>query len=138
MAAGIGTHRDVIGLSRLCYHPRAPRNAGSMLLAAAIRALPDRWQIIATYADEGAGVTGVTYQASNFRHMGVSAPRAVWTRNGVQVSAQRGPRTLTRTELLDEGCVLSTRAKMHRYRYWRLHPEERHASRPPPLLPRLL
>ncbi|MCD0176272.1 hypothetical protein IHN32_09995 [Deinococcus sp. 14RED07] len=138
MAAGICTHQEVIGLSRLCYHPQAPRNAGSMLLAASIRTLPGRWAVISTYADEAAGVIGTTYRAGNFRYMGTSAPRAVWLRRGVQVSTQRGGHTLTHDEMLEEGCQLLARARMHRYRYWRASPEERRLTPYPEPHPVLL
>jgi hypothetical protein len=122
MAQGGHRHQDVIGLSRLCFDPAAPKNAGSFLLARAVAALPERWSVISTYADEGQGVVGVTYQATNFTYLGRSEPRAVWTRDGVQVSVQRGGKTLTHEQMHQEGCVLAGRAAMHRYRMVRGQP----------------
>jgi hypothetical protein len=116
MAGPDRPHQHVLGLSRLCFHPAAPHGAASFLLSRAIRALPERWQVIATYADAAQGVVGTAYQASNFEYLGMTAARPVWTRAGVQVSRQRGARTLTAAELHAEGCVLAARACMYRYR----------------------
>lgn len=139
MARGVGTHQQVIGLSRLCFHGHAPKNAGSFLLAQAVAALPQRWAIVSTYADEAAGVVGVTYQAANLAYLGRTGPRAVWTRDGVQVSVQRGGQTLTREQMEAEGCVLAARASMHRYRLVRGQQErERNPGRYPKPLPHLL
>lgn len=139
MARGHCTHQEVIGLTRLSFHPEAPKNAGSFLLARAVAALPDRWAVVSTYADEAQGVVGVTYQAANLNYLGRTVPRAVWTREGVQVSVQRGGRTLTRAEMEAEGCQLAARAAMHRYRLVRGRQEaERNPERYPKPLPRLL
>lgn len=139
MAQGCCAHREVIGLSRLCFHPEAPRNAGSFLLARAVAALPQRWAVVGTYADEAQGVVGVTYQAANLSYLGRTEPRAVWTRGGVQVSVQRGGRTLTRAEMEAEGCELAARAAMHRYRLVRGQQEQhRNPGRYPKPVQRLL
>ena len=132
MAAGVTTHQHVLGLSRLCFHSEAPKNAGSFLLSQASRQLPERWEVISSYADEAQGVVGVVYQASNLSYLGKTAPRPVWTRNGQQVSVQRGGKTLTHQQMREEGCILAARAAMHRYRLVRADPEQRHDARPYP------
>ena len=132
MAQGVCTHQQVLGLSRLCFHPDAPKNAGSFLLSRAFACLPERWAVISTYADEAQGVVGVVYQASNLSYLGKTEPRAVWTKGGVQVSVQRGGKTLTREEMQQDGAVLSARACMHRYRLVRQDPERERRERPYP------
>ena len=139
MAQGVTTHQGVLNLSRLSFHPDAPRNAGSFLLARAIAALPDRWAVISTYADTAQGVVGTVYQAVAAEYRGPSAARPVWTRQGVQVSTQRGARTLTHDDMLAEGCTLAARAVMHRYRLVRGQIETRRNPHTyPKAMPRLL
>lgn len=116
MASGVCEHQAVMNLSRLSFSPQAPKNAGSFLLARAVRALPQRWKVVSTYADVAQNVVGVTYQGANFAYLGQSSARPVWTRGGQQVSTQRGGKTLTHAQMQDEGCVIAARAPMHRYR----------------------
>jgi len=140
MSAGTGLgHQRVIALTRLAFHPDAPHNTGSALLARSGKALPERWAIITSYADEAQGVVGVVYQASNLTYLGKTAPRPVWTRGGVQVSVKRGGKTLTHEQMREEGCVLAARASMHRYRLLRGHAEtQRNPGAYPKPMDRLL
>lgn len=137
MAREVTTPERIIGLTRLCFHPEAPQNAGSFLLAAAMSALPERWDAVSTYADEGQGVCGTVYQASNFAYLGKTPPRPMWHKDGVQVSTQRGSRTLTHQQMLDEGCVIASRASLHRYRFVREYPESRNPQHYPKMMPSL-
>ncbi|MFC5849411.1 hypothetical protein [Deinococcus petrolearius] len=103
-------------------------------------ALPQRWAIVSTYADEGAGVVGITYQAANLAYLGRTGPRAVWTRRrraGQRLAGWTDPDP--RADGGRGGCALTARAALHRYRLLRGQQErERNPGRYPKPLPRLL
>ncbi|MBZ9715586.1 hypothetical protein [Deinococcus multiflagellatus] len=128
-------HQSVLALTRLTIRPDAPANISSFLISRAVRQLPERWQIISTYADEARQVVGVAYQAANFEYQGRSKPRELWTREGQAVSRKRGARTLNHAQMIDDGCIYQGKAAMHRYRQLR-RTAERETRRNPATYPK--
>lgn len=106
---------SVLGLSRLVCAPAAPKNAASFLIGGSMPLLPDRYQVLLTFADEAYGHVGGIYQATNWAYAGPTPPRPVWTLDGQVISPKRGPRTLSRQELLERGARLVGRSRKHRY-----------------------
>ncbi|MDR6218241.1 hypothetical protein [Deinococcus soli (ex Cha et al. 2016)] len=118
--------RRVLALSRLVAAPWAPRYASGHLVARSATLLPDRWDVLCTYAHEGLGHVGTVYQAVNFTYLGTTPPANFWVdAQGRMVSDRAGSRTLTRLEMLERGCVLRGKTRKHRYRFDRRDPEAR-------------
>jgi hypothetical protein len=105
--------KGVLALTRLVIVPGEPQNAASFLLAGS-RKLIDRkkWPCLVTYADEWRGHTGGIYRADNWEYAGKTKPQPVWVRDGVMVARKAGPKTRTKTEMLQLGAeYLGSHAK---------------------------
>ncbi len=78
--------QDVIELRRLVLIDATKRNAESYFIGAMLRWLRKNTELktVVSYADPNNGHTGVVYRASNFRHVGMSAPGKVIMYNGKQ------------------------------------------------------
>ncbi len=68
----------VLALSRLAVVPDEPQNVASMLIGRSIRALPERWKWLLTYADESQGHTGTIYKATGWFEDGHTDKRVRW------------------------------------------------------------
>lgn len=138
LALGVDRPRDVLALSRLALHPSVPRNGASFLITRSVRALPDRYGDLLTYADEARGHVGTVYQASNWRYRGPTRPAPLYRdADDRVVSRKRGPNTLTHGDMLERGYRLVGRFTRHAYHLRRadLHA---HPDLPyPKLAPRL-
>lgn len=94
---GLPTKWQVLCLSRMWLHDDLPCNSETVVIAKALKLVQRRWleihpprfpnepyhvRKVISYADVGAGHTGVIYRAANFRCVGrtVSAPRHKNTR----------------------------------------------------------
>ncbi len=88
---GNGSYTDVLTLSRFVLVPELPKNAASLLLGAAIRAIRklNRYTCLVTYADTAHGHTGTIYRATNWQYIGAvrGSPRYIDSK-GKQVSTQ--------------------------------------------------
>lgn len=99
--------QGVLCLSRLVVCPGVPKNACSFMLARSMRMIDRRrWPCFVTYADEWQNHTGTIYRASNWTEVGRTKPEATFTINGVMTSRKAGPRTYTRSEMIEGGAVL--------------------------------
>jgi hypothetical protein len=98
--------RRVLALSRLAVHPEAPRNAATFLLGRSTRLIKrdGLWRWLVTYADTWQNHTGAIYLATGWRYVGETKKSPVWVNDaGVMRGRKRGPRTLTRAEMVAEG-----------------------------------
>lgn len=68
LSACPGNPDSVIELNRLCILDHVPRNAGSYLIARALKLLPA--YIVVSYADTVQGHKGYVYRAANFHYAG--------------------------------------------------------------------
>ena len=68
--------KKIIELRRLCLIDDTPKNAESYLIGKCMRWLKQNTQVthVISYADMTHNHTGVIYQATNFRKMGMTAP----------------------------------------------------------------
>lgn len=121
---------SVLSLSRLAVLPGVPKNAASFLIAGCLPFLPERYGVLLTFADEAQGHVGGIYQATNWQYGGVTRSRPVWRRGGRLVSPKRGPRTLSASQMVEEGAVLVSRSRMHRYVFRRGVPMRTHPAYP--------
>ncbi len=108
--------RGVLCLSRLVIVPGVPKNACSFLLGASMRRIDrNRWPCLVTYADAWQGHTGAIYRAVNWIYQGLTRPEAVYTLDGRMTARKAGPKTRTKAEMLEMGCVLHGRFAKHKY-----------------------
>ena len=61
----------IITLARGCCLPWAHPHAGSKLISASIRLLPERYKVVTASVDRAAGEIGTIYQACGFAYVGV-------------------------------------------------------------------
>ena len=107
---------SVLSLSRLAIAPTAPKNAASYLISQSAKRLPDRYEVIATWADTARGHVGTIYQAANWRYRGVTRPAPMFRDpDGRMVSQKRGPKNYTVAQMLEMGCELVGRYVRHKY-----------------------
>lgn len=108
--------QGVLSLSRLVILPGVPKNACSFLLAASMKLIDrDRWPCLVTYADDWRGHTGTIYRATNWTYCGKTQPEAVYTLNGQMIARKAGPKTRTKGEMLELGCVLEGKFAKHKF-----------------------
>jgi len=108
--------QGVLCLSRLVIAPSVLKNARSFLLAASMRLIDrSRWPCLVTYADEWQGHVGTIYRATNWTYAGLTKPEAVYTLNGRMTARKAGPKTRTKAEMIELGCVLQGRFAKHKY-----------------------
>lgn len=119
--------RRVLSLSRLVVHPDVPTNGASFLLGRSEREIraEGKWTCLVTYADTWRGHTGAIYRAANWEYIGLTKGDAVWIdENGRMVARKRGPRTLTKSEMLERGYVRLGVFPKHKYRKVLVTPKE--------------
>lgn len=108
--------QKVLSLTRLAYHPAAPRNAATFLLGASIRMIRADGRFIScvTYADTRYGHTGAIYRATNWHYVGCMKGARAWhdPATGRQVARKA---TTSRTD-----------AEMRALGYERLPPSDKH------------
>jgi len=80
--AGPEESKSVIELTRLWIQDGTPKNTESYLIASTLKLLPPQHDIIVSYAEIGAGHTGVVYQASNWIYTGLSDRHVEWRLDG--------------------------------------------------------
>ncbi|KKN64863.1 hypothetical protein LCGC14_0486970 [marine sediment metagenome] len=70
---------DIIELRRLCCIDETPKNTESRFIGLTLRWLKNNTEIktVISYADPNFGHKGIIYRASNFKHVGMSAPGRV-------------------------------------------------------------
>lgn len=108
--------KGVLCLHRLVVVPSVPKNGASYLLGTSMRLIDRaRWPCLVTYADTWQGHTGGIYRATNWQYVGETSPSAVYTLDGRMIARKAGPRTRTKQEMLDMGCVLAGRFSKHKY-----------------------
>jgi len=73
------TDDEILELRRLCLIDDTPRNAESFFIGKTLRWLKQNTAIktIVSYADSNYGHSGVIYRATNFTHVGMTAPGRV-------------------------------------------------------------
>lgn len=118
---------NVLCLSRLVIVPDAPKNSASFLLSRSIKLLPERWHTLATYADEYQNHTGAIYRATNWQYLGLTNPKPVYVKNGEMVSIRTGDKTLTKGEMIADGCELVGYYRKHRFKFERPQSKQRQA-----------
>lgn len=79
-------------IKRLAMSPDCPHNSESRFIGKTILLLRKRCIVsgIVTYADSGAGHTGIIYKASGFQYMGLTAPKTDFWVGDVNVGQRRG------------------------------------------------
>ena len=79
-------------IKRLAMSPSCPRNSESRFIGKTISLLRRRCIVrgIVTYADAGAGHTGIIYKASGFQYLGLTAPRTDFWVGDVNIGQRRG------------------------------------------------
>jgi hypothetical protein len=73
---------NVIELTRLWIEDGTPKNTESYFIGATLKLLPERFDIVVSYAEIGAGHTGVIYQATNWLYTGLSDRHIEWRLDG--------------------------------------------------------
>jgi hypothetical protein len=110
--------QGVLALSRLVIVPDVPSNACSFLLSNSMRLIDrSRWPCLVTYADEWRGHTGAIYRATNWTYCGLTAPEAVYCKNGRMMARKAGPRTRTHAEMLTLGALSEGRFAKHKFKH---------------------
>lgn len=110
--------QGVLSLTRLVLIPEAPTNAATFLLMKSVGQIRNdaRWECLVTYADTWQNHTGMIYKAANWDYQGLTTPEMIWTDDqGRMVQRKRGPKTLTRGDMLDRGYVPQGRFAKHKF-----------------------
>jgi len=110
----------VLTLSRLAIVPGVPTNAASFLMAASIRLLDPRWELLLTYADPSQGHTGAIYRATGWQYDGMSKPERVYFIGDQMVSRKCGPKTRTHEEMTALGAECKGAVAKHRFKMVRV------------------
>lgn len=119
LATWDGDWRRVLSLSRVVLVPGLPTNAASYLIGRSIRLIRQdgRFRCLVTYADTQQGHTGAIYRATNWEYMGLSTPEPTYVDGeGRMVARKAGPRTRTRTEMVELGCTDIGSHPKHKFR----------------------
>lgn len=72
----------VVELTRLWIQDGTPKNSESYLIGQSLKLLPSEYDIVVSYAEIGAGHTGVIYQATNWIYTGLSDAHVEWRLDG--------------------------------------------------------
>ena len=72
----------VVELTRLWIEDSTPKNAESFFIGQTLRMLPTQYDIVVSYAEIGAGHSGIIYQATNWLYTGLSDAHAEWRLDG--------------------------------------------------------
>ena len=123
--------QGVLALSRLVVAPDVPKNACTFLLAQSRRMIPAKdWPCLVTYADEWRGHTGAIYRADNWTYVGLTAPEATFTINGVMTARKAGGHTRTKAEMLALGVRCEGKHAKHKYVLMRERPNTKVSHEP--------
>jgi hypothetical protein len=68
----------VVELTRLWIEDATPKNTESFFIGQTLRLLPAEFDIVVSYAEIGAGPSGVIYQATNWIYTGLSDAHVEW------------------------------------------------------------
>lgn len=79
----------VIELTRLWIDDKSVKNAESFLIGASIKMLPEKYDILLSYAEIQQGHTGVVYQATNWMFTGMSDKHLEWWLDGKPLKHSR-------------------------------------------------
>jgi len=116
--------RAVLSCSRLVIHPDVPANGASFLLGRSMSMIDrSRWATFVTYADTGQGHTGAVYKATNWFEIGPVPAGDTWRHSvtGEQRGRKRGPRTMTKDEMLNAGYVRNPPMPKIKFAHWSKH-----------------
>ena len=72
----------VVELTRLWIEDATPKNTESFFIAQTLKLLPDEYDIVVSYAEIGAGHSGIIYQATNWLYTGLSDAHVEWRLDG--------------------------------------------------------
>lgn len=72
----------VIELTRLWIEDGTPKNTESYFIGQTLRMLPPEFDIVVSYAEIGAGHSGIIYQATNWIYTGLSDAHVEWRLDG--------------------------------------------------------
>ena len=79
---GAEESENVIELTRLWIADKTPKNTESYFIGSTLRLLPDKYDIVVSYAEIGAGHIGIVYQATNWLYTGMSDRHVEWRLDG--------------------------------------------------------
>lgn len=68
----------VIELTRLWIEDETPKNTESYFISQTLQLLPESYDIVVSYAEIGAGHSGIIYQATNWIYTGLSDAHVEW------------------------------------------------------------
>lgn len=80
----------VLELTRLWIDDKSVKNAESFLIASSIKMLPEKYDILLSYAEIQQGHVGVVYQATNWLFTGMSDKHLEWWLDGKPLKHSRG------------------------------------------------
>jgi hypothetical protein len=80
--AGKEESKSVIELTRLWIKDDTPKNTESYLIGQTLRMLPSEHDVVVSYAEIGAGHSGIVYQATNWIYTGLSDRHVEWRLDG--------------------------------------------------------
>lgn len=72
----------VVELTRLWIEDATPKNTESFFIGQTLRLLPLEFDIVVSYAEIGAGHSGIIYQATNWIYTGLSDAHVEWRLDG--------------------------------------------------------
>lgn len=112
-------HKNVLTLSRFCLVEDRPENSGSFLIAKSIKMLPKRWNNLVTYADTALNHDGGLYRASNWSYDGMTGLNPLFRdpKTDMLVSRKKGPKTYSRSQMVEKGFEYLGSFRKHRYLY---------------------
>lgn len=79
----------VLELTRLWIDDKSVKNAESFLIASSIKMLPEKYDILLSYAEIQQGHVGVVYQATNWLFTGMSDKHLEWWLDGKPLKHSR-------------------------------------------------
>ena len=110
--------QGVLALTRLVLIPDAPKNAATFMLMHSVKLIRQdrRWECLVTYADEWQNHVGTIYKAAGWEYLGLTKPETTWQdREARLVQRKRGPKTLTRAEMLERGYTTVGAFSKHKF-----------------------
>jgi hypothetical protein len=109
--------RRVLALSRLAIAPGEPQNAASLLIGGSVRLLrrSGRWAALVTFADESQGHTGGIYRATNWTHVGRTAPEPRWVDADGRQVARKATHSRTAAEMRALGYRVDGRYRKEKF-----------------------
>lgn len=80
---------SVIELTRLWIEDSTPKNTESFFIGKTLKLLPEKYDVVISYAEIAAGHVGTVYQATNWIYTGLSDAHIEWRLDGVKGSHSR-------------------------------------------------